>query len=198
MSFWERVGELIGYSAAAIVLGPIDAVTRHERRAMRKSFVAWTRAFDPVPLESKKPGVVRRAITLRTRTGTLPADVELDVFARRARVVAAIPTLPPSIRATISRGSLEGVRWRRGAPVTTAGSLRADSDTLDADSAHAILVNVEHGGLGALTTVEIDLASELTVRTVAMTTEAAWRAIGDGVVSLADFLAEKWSPSYRR
>lgn len=198
MSFWERVGELLGYSAAALVLGPIDAVTRHERRAMRSSFVRWASGFDAIMLQSKKLGLVRRDLTLRSATGGMPATAELDVFARRARIALAIPQMPSFVRVTISRGSLDRVRYRHGPPLAHHGTLRADSETLDVEAARAILANVEHGGLGALTEVEIDVNSkELVVRSVAMTTEDAWKAIGDGVVALAECLSSRWPASYR-
>jgi hypothetical protein len=198
MSFWERVGETLGYGVAAIVLGPIDAITRHERRAMRKSFVAWTRAWNPVPMTSSKVGFLRRSLTFVTRAGDVPAIAELDVFARRARIVASIGVLPSWVDVTLGRGSLVDVHTPRGTPLAIAGSLRAESNTLDVESARALLANVERGGLGALTDVEIEVRTkELTVRTIAMTTEAAWRAIGDAIVSLAELLAEKWPPSYR-
>ena len=181
MSFWERVGEGIGYGLAALVLGPPAAISRSERRRIRRAFVAWCDAHDATKIEAPR-GVARRAIALPTKLGKLPVRAELDVNARRARIEATIAPLPTFVRAAVIRD----------------GALRVESDVLDPASRAALRDRIAAGKLGDLHALAIGVASEeLVVVAIALTTPEAWRALGDGVVDLAEWLAEKWPVGYR-
>jgi len=181
MSFWERVGEALGYGIAAVVLGPPAAISRSERRRVRRSFVAWCDEHAAVELAGSR-GVTRRAITLDAKLGGLPARAELDVLARRARIEVRIAPLPSFVRATVIRD----------------GALRVESDSLDPASIQALRDRVASGKLGELRALAVGIASEeLVVVAIAMTTLEAWRGIGEGVVELAEWLAERWPASYR-
>jgi hypothetical protein len=199
MSFWERVGETIGYGLAALVLGPPAAISRAERRRIRRAFVTWCDELSPVTLETGRSGI-RRAIYFETAIGRLPATAELRVFALRAQVEAAIQPLPTWVAANVSRdlSMLRRVRMRWGEPLASEGSLRVDSTTLDVDSARALAARVSASKLGELRAVDVEVASErLRVTVVAMTTVEAWRAIGEGIVEVANWLVERWPVGYR-
>lgn len=177
----ERLGEVLGYLLAAVALGPPAALARSERRKVRQSFLAWCDEHGGLRLDAGR-GITRRAIALPTKFGALSARVELDAYARRARVEAAIAPLPSFVRATFVRD----------------GGLRVESDALDATSLSALREHVVSGKLGELRALAVGVASEeLVVVAIAMTTLEAWQAIGQGVVELAEWLAARWPASYR-
>lgn len=181
MAFWVRVGEAIGYGLAAVVLGPSEAISRRERRRIRQTFLAWCDERGSVRHEAAR-GMLRRTITLTTPTGTMPAEVELDPFARRARILAVIAPLPSWVRASARRDE----------------TLQVMSDSLDPASLRALRDSVLASPLGELRVIQIDLESErLEVLVIAMTTIEAWRAIGDGVVALTDWVSTRWPVGYR-
>lgn len=180
-SFWESFGEAIGYGLAALVLGPAAAISRSERRRVRRSFVAWCDEHGAEKREGSR-GVLRRAIALDTKTGKTPADVELHAFERRALFDVAIPPLPNWVRAKIV--------WENG--------VKVESETLDAPGRRALEEHVARSSLGELRVVWIGVTSErLEVVVIAVTTVEAWRSIGEAVVALADWLVERWPVGYR-
>jgi hypothetical protein len=182
MSFWESFGEAVGYGLAAIVLGPPAAIMRSERRRLRRAFLAWCDAHEPQALEGSR-GVTRRAITFRTSLGPITARAEVDVFARRARIEAAIPLLSTLVRAAVVR---EG------------GALRGESSTLDAASIEALRERVAASKLGELRALGLAVATgELVVVVGPRITVEAWDPIGEGIVELAEWLANRWPVSYR-
>jgi len=181
VSFWERVGEGIGYGLAALVLGPAAAISRSERRRVRHAFNAWCDEQSAVKLEAPR-GVMRRAITMKSSIGAMPAEVRLDLFARRALIRVAIQPLPPWVRARVE----------------CEHAVRVVSDTLDLAAQRELGNFVARGPLGELRVVHVDVASEaIEVYAIALTTLAAWRSVGGGIVTLADWLVEKWPVGYR-
>lgn len=181
MSFWERVGQGIGYGLAALVLGPPAAISRSERRKIRRAFVAWCDEQSAVKLEGRR-NVLRRSITMTSALGAMPAEVELDSFARRATLRVTIPPLPAWVRAQVACES----------------GVTVESESLDREAQRALRDFVAAGPLGALRVLDVDIASErLEVLAIAVTTLDAWRAMGRGVVALADWLAERWPLGYR-
>ncbi|HEY1958987.1 MAG TPA: hypothetical protein VGH28_25415 [Polyangiaceae bacterium] len=181
MSFWESLGEGIGYGLAALVLGPPAAISRGERRRIRLAFNAWCEEQSAVRLEGSR-GVHRRSIRFRSAIGTTPAEVTLDLFSRRASIHVGIPPLPAWVRARVE----------------CEHAVRVTSDTLDLAAQRELGDFVAAGPLGELRVVRVDVASErLEVFAIAVTTLDAWRAMGRGVVALADWLADRWPVGYR-
>jgi hypothetical protein len=198
-SYWERVGEAVGYSLAVVLIGPVAALQRQARRRMVYAAIGFCRRHAPIELAAPK-GVVRRAIRLATPGGPIPVEMELRPFEGSASLVVTIPALPGNVHATVRRhpSGLRGARDRRTEALAEDGSVRIEAATLDVETARALVAAISAGPLGALPSFELEIRREQLDLVVAppATTEA-WVAIGEGIVLLVAWLTARWPSSYR-
>jgi hypothetical protein len=200
--FWERLGERIGYGLAAIVLGPAAALERRTRRSIRRAMLDYVRDLEPMKLESRR-GLLGRNVSLRAAAGaTLPAEIEVDLEGRRARVVVQFERLPAFVDACISRDvrELDELPHRPTGWVvaTTPTNVRLDSDTLDGPAAEALVAAIAAGPLSSTDAFELTISPDrMTLITRAPITRAGWTSIGEGVIAAVAWLIARWPSSYR-
>jgi hypothetical protein len=198
-SIWESMGERVGYALAAIVLGPAAALQRQARRRTIRAVVLYCEEYEPTELEAPK-GVLRRGARLPTISGPISIEIELRAFEGRATLSLTITALPSHVNATVSRAAWEvqGLLSRLPAPLAREGTLRVDSETLDVETARALLDVIAKGPLATLNAMELEIRREqIDVHVVAPSTLEQWKAIGEGVVTLEAWLTSRWSSSYR-
>lgn len=131
-----------------------------------------------------------------------PLDVELtlDLQARKAAMSAAMESLPKAFVARVSNGLgvLHGLRYRLQEPRAIAGTIRVDSEAIDADAANELLREVTRSPLGQCPVFELTLGDgRLQLLVVAPRTELEWTGFGIAVVALSTWSATKWRVSYR-
>jgi len=198
-SFWESLGERVGYGLAAVVLGPVVARERRARRAMRSALLEFCRPLQPLRLLAP-PGVLRRSVQLPVATGSSALEIVMDLESRRVRITASIERLPSYVEARIAKSlsSLHDERLRLSEARAGSGAFRVWTESLDVDVAKALVESVAGGPLERLAAVEVELSAErLDVLAVAPQSDEGWQAIGDGLTGLAAWLAAKWPASYR-
>jgi hypothetical protein len=198
-SYWERLGEGVGYGLAAIVLGPAAALERRARRAMRGALVDFCSERQPVRLSAPR-GALRRRVRLAERgAAPLAIEIELELASRTARLRADLDRMPGYVEARVARslGSLRpDERWQVPS-LASAGAFSIWSDNLPRGDATA-LVELVAGAMATIDAVDILLAPEsLEVLAVAPQTIEGWTALGDGVSALAIWLSARWPTSYR-
>lgn len=200
MSFWERVGEGIGYALAASVLGPPAAMARRDRRAMRDAFRAWCRPLDPVPVRAHAERGLRRAVTLRPPTGAVTLEAELDPFGKRATLELPIGPFPPNAQVRLAKAPWEihHVKMRMPEPIASLGGALAFAGTVDADTAEVLLREVLDTAFGARDAFNLDVQRDALVLTlVAPRAHEEWDGVANALVGLADTYTRRWSTAYR-
>jgi hypothetical protein len=199
-SYWEQLGESMGYGLAAIVLGPAAALERRTRRAMRGGLVDFCSERQPVRLQAPR-GTLRRSVRLATRgAAPLALEVELELSSRTARLRADLERMPGYVEARVarSRSSLHpDASQRLATPLSSSGEFSLWSDSLPLADATA-LVEIAARATAAIEAVEIRLSPEsLEVLAVAPQRAEGWIVLGDGVSALASWLSARWQTSYR-
>ena len=93
MSFWESVGEKIGYGIAAVLYGPRVAIEQRHQRTIRRAFAAWL-ADEQYTKQIAEPGRVRRLVERQVDELSFLLECELRPEIDRAYVTIRLEKLP--------------------------------------------------------------------------------------------------------
>ncbi len=199
-SFWEWVGEKVGYGLAAVVLGPGALVERKARRESRRAMLRFVAERGPIVFESPARDTLRRGGRLMVCGEPLDIELTLDLRARKATMSTAIESLPKAFGARVSSGlgELHGLRYRLPEPRAISGTIRVDSEDIDANAANELLQQVTKSPLGQCPVFELTLQEgRLQLLVVAPRTELEWTGLGITVIALSTWSTSKWRASYR-
>jgi hypothetical protein len=193
VTFWEELGERVGYGIAALIYGPAAALERSHRRAFRRALRAYCSGIDTVRMTPKRSGVVSRRITL---AHDVSAEVELDLASRHAWFEVQLERRPAFVEAIIDK-HLGSIDYDPKIAIAE-GELRLSSRTMPADDQKAMLSAIARGPLERLTAVEIVVDPErVVILTPAPTTAEQWSVIERGCLDLVAWIGARWPISYR-
>ena len=201
-SFWESLGESIGYGLATVVLGPAAALERRARLAMREALLLFCRDLQPLRLAAPR-GTLRRSAQLPLALGVvLPLEIEVDLKRRVVRITAPLERLPAYVEARIGKSILwiyPDLRMRLAEPKARSGAIAVWTQTLEVDVAQALADAVAGSqGLDSVVAIEIVLQPErIDLHMTAPQDLEAWAAAREVLQTLVTFVATRWPPSYR-
>jgi len=181
-SYWEMLGERVGYGLAAVVLGPVAALERRTRRTMRAAMLDSFEDLRPLRLERRR-GTIRRNVQLPTGAGATSIDIDLDLHTHKTKLTLRLERLPSYVEARIQKHGSE---------------FRLTTTSLDDDANHALVAMLTNGSLAGLDAIEIALSpEEVVIHITAPTTSEEWATIRAGLVDMVSWLAARWPASYR-
>jgi hypothetical protein len=93
MSFWEAVGEKVGYGLAAIIYGPRVALEQRHKRTIRRAFAAWL-GDEKFTKQVAEAGRVRRLVERQSDELSFLLECELHPEIDRAYITIRLEKLP--------------------------------------------------------------------------------------------------------
>lgn len=177
MSFWENVGETIGYGLGVVVFGPKVALQQRAQRTIRRSFAGWL-SEENFTKQEPLSGHVRRFV--ERQEDELPFVLECDLAPREgvARIVTTTADrLPDRVR----------VRIERDVPPIVLGT------SLEAEATSELIAAALASPLRHCAWRSIEIGPDrIVLETNAPSSADEWEAFARGALKVATWLTRRF------